>query len=186
MSFTQPHIVFSHPWGFGLGLGNAVLVPLVVQLNPPGERPLQGIGGSTVSLYGENVCGLPRLARCAGRFWPSVVIAGAVVLMRAPTTTGYMVYDRVFYLLPDAIQFVRPGLHISIQSAQIGSDGTISTDFQITDVPRPGRPPTAGHNGCQHNGSDFGDFLDRVYSKRATKLSTLIRKYDDVFIIPVR
>ena len=61
--------------------------------------------------------------------------------MRAPTTTGYMVYDRVFYLLPDAIQFVRPGLHISIQSAQIGSDGTISTDFQITDVPTAGRHP---------------------------------------------
>ena len=70
-----------------------------------------------------------------------VVIAGAVVLMSAPTTTGYTVYDREYYLAPDAIQFVRPGLNISIQSAQIGSDGTISTDFQITDVPRPGRHP---------------------------------------------
>src|SRR6516225_3776747 len=47
----------------------------------------------------------------------------------------YTVYDREYYLAPDAIQFVRPGLNISIQSAQIGSDGTISTDFQIiTDV----------------------------------------------------
>ena len=63
-----------------------------------------------------------------------VVIAGAVVLMSAPTTTGYTVSG--YYLVPDAIQFVRPGLNISIESAQIGSDGTISTDFQITDVPR--------------------------------------------------
>jgi len=70
-----------------------------------------------------------------------VVIAGAVVLMSAPTTTGYTVYDREYSLAPDAIQFVRTGLNISIQSAQIGSDGTISTDFQIKDVPRPGRHP---------------------------------------------
>jgi len=64
-----------------------------------------------------------------------------VVLMSAPTTTGYTVYDREYSLAPDAIQFVRTGLNISIQSAQIGSDGTISTDFQIKDVPRPGRHP---------------------------------------------
>ena len=61
--------------------------------------------------------------------------------MRAPTTTGYTVYDREYYLAPDAIQFVRPGLNISIQSAQLGSDGTISTDFQITDVPAAGAAP---------------------------------------------
>ena len=59
--------------------------------------------------------------------------------MSAPTTTGYTVPG--YYLVPDAIQFVRPGLNISIQSAQIGSDGTISTDFQIADVPRTGRHP---------------------------------------------
>ena len=64
----------------------------------------------------------------------------AVVLMSAPTTTAYTVYDREYYLAPDGIQFL-PGLNIGIQSAQIGSDGTISTDFQIADVPRPGRHP---------------------------------------------
>jgi hypothetical protein len=58
-----------------------------------------------------------------------VVIAAGVVLMSAPRTTGYTVYDREYYLAPDAIQFVRPGLNRSIQSAQVGSDGTISTDF---------------------------------------------------------
>jgi OmcA/MtrC family decaheme c-type cytochrome len=70
-----------------------------------------------------------------------VVIAGAVVLMSSPTTTGYTVNDREYYLAPDAIQFVRPGLNISIQSAQVGSDGTISTDFRITDVPPAGAAP---------------------------------------------
>jgi hypothetical protein len=113
---------------------------LVVQLNPPGERPLQGIGGSTVSLLekGMRISSARALSPvCSGLRrdrWP-------VVLMSAPTTTGYTVYDREYYLAPDAIQFVRPGLNISIQSAQIGSDGRISTDFQFTDVPRPGRHP---------------------------------------------
>jgi hypothetical protein len=88
-----------------------------------------------------------------------VVIAGAVVLMKAPTTTGYTVYDREYYLAPDAIQFVRPGLDISIQSAQIGSDGTISTDSHITDVPGRVGTPAAGRHGCQHTGPISVSFL---------------------------
>ena len=89
--------------------------------------------------------------------------------MSAPTTTGYTVPG--YYLVPDAIQFVRPGLNISIQSAQTGSDGTISTASKSRMFPGRVGTPTAGHNGCQHTGSNFGEFFDRVYSKRATKLS---------------
>jgi len=70
-----------------------------------------------------------------------VVIAGAVVLMSAPTTTATrsMIGDIIWFPTPFS-SFDR-GLNIIIQSAQIGSDGTISTDFQIADVPRPGRHP---------------------------------------------
>lgn len=48
------------------------------------------------------------LARALRRYVLAfVVIAGGVVLMSATTTTDYTVYDREYYLAPDAIQFVR-------------------------------------------------------------------------------
>jgi hypothetical protein len=72
----------------------------------------------------------------------------------------YTVYDREYYLAPDAIQFVRPGLNISIQSAQIGSDGTISTDFQIiTDVPPAGSAPQLDITGVNTPGPISVSFL---------------------------
>ena len=89
-------------------------------------------------------------ARCAGMFWPSFVIAGAVVLMSAPTTTGYTVYDREYFLAPDALQFVRTGPNISIQSVRIGYDqhrfpnqgcspaGSAPQPLDITGVNTPG------------------------------------------------
>jgi OmcA/MtrC family decaheme c-type cytochrome len=66
------------------------------------------------------------------------VIAASVALVSATRTTGYSVHDKAFYLSPAVIQFVRPGLTINIVSAKIASDGTISVDFKLTDVPPAG------------------------------------------------
>jgi OmcA/MtrC family decaheme c-type cytochrome len=67
-----------------------------------------------------------------------LAIAGSVALMSATRKAGYTVHDKAYYLDPRTIQFVRPGLTINIVSAKIGSDGTISVDFKLTDVPPTG------------------------------------------------
>ncbi|HEV3330210.1 MAG TPA: OmcA/MtrC family decaheme c-type cytochrome [Bryobacteraceae bacterium] len=58
--------------------------------------------------------------------------------MSATRKAGYTVHDKAYYLDPRTIQFVRPGLTINIVSAKIASDGTISVDFKLTDVPPAG------------------------------------------------
>lgn len=66
------------------------------------------------------------------------VVAGSVVLMSATRKAGFTVHDREYYVAANTIQFVRPGLTINIVSAAIASDGTISVDFKLTDVPPTG------------------------------------------------
>jgi OmcA/MtrC family decaheme c-type cytochrome len=61
------------------------------------------------------------------------VIAGSVVLMSAARKTGFTVHDRAYYADSRAVQFVRPGLNISIVSAKVASDGTISVDYKLSD-----------------------------------------------------
>src|SRR5438105_8312052 len=45
----------------------------------------------------------------------------------------YSANTKAFYLADPTVQFVRPGLAITIQSASVASDGTISTTFKIAD-----------------------------------------------------
>jgi len=63
------------------------------------------------------------------------LIAGlAVTLALAGSATGpYRKNQKAFYADPKTIAFVRPGLVITIVSASIAADGTITTDFSITD-----------------------------------------------------
>lgn len=71
------------------------------------------------------------------------VVAGAV-LMSAPRNvqrSGYSIHDQEYYVAANTIQFVRPGLNISIVSASITGGGVISTDFKVTDVPPAGAAP---------------------------------------------
>ena len=73
----------------------------------------------------------------------ALVVVGAprLGLVGFSKRSGYTIHDREFYLAANTIQFVRPGLNISIVSASIASDGTISTDFKVTDVPPKGTAP---------------------------------------------
>lgn len=62
-----------------------------------------------------------------------IVLAGCLVLTGAPKRSQFGVHDREFYLDPMTLQFIRPGLSISIVSANIATDGTISVDYKLTD-----------------------------------------------------
>ena len=79
-----------------------------------------------------------RILSTVRRYALVVLLLAGAVLMSAPKRNGYSIHDREFYIDPHTIQFVRPGLNISVVSATIAQDGTVSTDFKVTDVPPTG------------------------------------------------
>ena len=62
------------------------------------------------------------------------VILGSLTVLVAASTEGLLRRnEKATYADPRVVAFVRPGLVIKITSAQIASDGTISTNFTVTD-----------------------------------------------------
>ena len=57
----------------------------------------------------------------------------AVCLTGAGNKHQYSPREKAFYADPATVQFVRPGLVIKINSAQIASDGTITVVYTLTD-----------------------------------------------------
>ena len=45
----------------------------------------------------------------------------------------YSIHEKAYYADPAVVEFVRPGLTITVNSAQIASDGTITTVYTVTD-----------------------------------------------------
>jgi OmcA/MtrC family decaheme c-type cytochrome len=61
------------------------------------------------------------------------VIAGAAVLYSAENKNGFSPRQKAYYASDSTINFVRPGLNITIVSAKIDANGTASVDFKVTD-----------------------------------------------------
>jgi OmcA/MtrC family decaheme c-type cytochrome len=77
---------------------------------------------------------IPSSAFAVGRYLAGfVVIAGSLALMGGPKTTNFTVHDKAYYADANTINFVRPGLNISIVSTKIASDGTISVGYKLSD-----------------------------------------------------
>src|SRR5450759_4301445 len=70
------------------------------------------------------------VGRCAVAL---AVIAGAAVLSSATKKTVFTPRDKAYYADQNTINFVRPGLTITIVSAKIAADGTLSVDYKLTD-----------------------------------------------------
>ncbi|MCL4401679.1 MAG: OmcA/MtrC family decaheme c-type cytochrome, partial [Acidobacteria bacterium] len=62
------------------------------------------------------------------------VLIGSIALLNSSTTPTFTKRDKAYYLDQATVNFVRPGLVVKILSAQIAPDGTISTQFQVTDL----------------------------------------------------
>jgi OmcA/MtrC family decaheme c-type cytochrome len=62
-----------------------------------------------------------------------VAVAAADTVGRRPIREFYNSHQRAFFLDPSTVEFVRPGLNITVQSAAIASDGTITATFTVTD-----------------------------------------------------
>lgn len=62
-----------------------------------------------------------------------LLIALSAGLFSGSGKKSFTVHDRAYYLDPNLVTFVRPGLVLKITGATIGSDGTITANFTLTD-----------------------------------------------------
>jgi OmcA/MtrC family decaheme c-type cytochrome len=77
---------------------------------------------------------IPSSVFAVGRYALAlVVITGSVVLMSAPKKTTFTPHDKAYYASDATVNFVRPGLTLTIVKANIAQDGTISVDYKVTD-----------------------------------------------------
>src|SRR6516162_8912584 len=83
---------------------------------------------------------LPSSVFVATRYGVALLALTSVALVSAARKSAFTVHDKAYYADPHLIQFVRPGLNVNIVSAKIASDGAISVDFKLTDVPPSGQP----------------------------------------------
>ncbi|MBC8165468.1 MAG: hypothetical protein H7Y20_06305, partial [Bryobacteraceae bacterium] len=68
------------------------------------------------------------------RSWVAVLIITAAVIAGAADLPGLRRNDKAAYADPKHVSFVRPGLAVTITSAQITPEGVISVLFNIADL----------------------------------------------------
>jgi OmcA/MtrC family decaheme c-type cytochrome len=77
---------------------------------------------------------IPSSVFAVGRYVVAFsVIAGSLALMSAPKKTAFTKRDKAYFADANTVNFVRPGLNITIVSAKIANDGTISVDYKLAD-----------------------------------------------------
>jgi OmcA/MtrC family decaheme c-type cytochrome len=64
---------------------------------------------------------------------PIVLLAGSALLLSSSSKPKYNIHEKAYYADDATVEFVRPGLTITVNSATIGSDGTITTVYTLTD-----------------------------------------------------
>ncbi len=63
----------------------------------------------------------------------AVTVAAADTAGRKPIRDFYNSHQKAFFMDRATVEFVRPGLNITVKSAAIANDGTITTTFSVTD-----------------------------------------------------
>jgi hypothetical protein len=63
----------------------------------------------------------------------AALVVGACVLSGAPATTKFSPHEKAFYADPALVEYVQPGLTITVVSAKIATDGTVSVDYKLAD-----------------------------------------------------
>jgi OmcA/MtrC family decaheme c-type cytochrome len=63
----------------------------------------------------------------------SVLLTGSLALLYSQKRSAFTPYEKPYYADPSVIEYVQPGLTITIVSAKIASDGTISVDYKVSD-----------------------------------------------------
>lgn len=77
------------------------------------------------------LCKLANLIRRRGR---AIAIAAVMaVALSGQTTNPYSIHEKARYADAALVQFVRPGLTITINSAAISANGTVTVTYTLTD-----------------------------------------------------
>src|ERR1017187_4637684 len=77
---------------------------------------------------------IPSSVFVVGRYALALAaITASVVLMSAQKKTTFTPFDKAYYAPQATVDFVRPGLTLTVVSANIAQDGTISVDYKVTD-----------------------------------------------------
>ena len=66
--------------------------------------------------------------------WRGFAIAAlAVVTLISAPRKPYSTHEKAYYASPDLVEFVRPGLTITVNSAAIAANGAITVTYTLTD-----------------------------------------------------
>src|ERR1039458_7029878 len=77
---------------------------------------------------------IPSSVFVVGRYVLALAaITASVVLMNAQKKTIFTPFDKAYYAPQATVDFVRPGLTLTVVSANIATDGTISVDYKVAD-----------------------------------------------------
>ena len=77
---------------------------------------------------------IPSSAFTLGRYLTAaVLVVGACGLIGAPSKTRLTPHDKAFYADPALVEYVQPGFTITVVSAKIATDGTVSVDYKLAD-----------------------------------------------------
>jgi OmcA/MtrC family decaheme c-type cytochrome len=67
------------------------------------------------------------------RFLAVPALAGLAVVAVAQGKSVFTVHEKAYYADPSVVVYVQPGLNITVVSANIAANGTISVDYKLTD-----------------------------------------------------
>jgi OmcA/MtrC family decaheme c-type cytochrome len=77
---------------------------------------------------------IPSSVFAVGRYVTALaLIAGAYVLIGAPSKTKLTPHDQAYYADPALVEYVQPGFTITVVSAKIATDGTVTVDYKLAD-----------------------------------------------------
>jgi OmcA/MtrC family decaheme c-type cytochrome len=68
-----------------------------------------------------------------GYLTAAALVVGACVLSGAPATTRFSPHEKAFYADPALVEYVQPGFAITVVSAKIATDGTVTVDYKLAD-----------------------------------------------------
>jgi len=98
--------------------------------------------------------------------------AGSVVLVNGARKTPFSKHELAAYADPNLVQYVQPGLSISVVSANVATDGTVTVDYKLTD------PNGAGldRSGIVTPGAVSTSFLIAYVPKGQSQFTSYISK----------
>src|SRR5215469_560969 len=88
--------------------------------------------GRAVLLFGDYRMRISQSVFALGRCGLALLLSVAA-LMGAPKKSTFSPRDKAYYASQAAVDFVRPGLTVTVVSANIAQDGTISVDYRLSD-----------------------------------------------------